>query len=244
MNSNLAALAASVWIGFDPRESAAYAVARESLRDGMTIKLPVRGVVLSKLRELGLYRRPTEMRLGRLWDEISGAHMATEFAISRFLVPQLARTGWAAFMDCDVLVRGNACRMFEGLDESKALYCVKHSYAPVLGVKMDNQAQQSYPRKNWSSVMIFNCDHASNKKLTVEMINTVPGRDLHRFCWLDDDEIGELPGEWNWLVGEQPQPEEPKIVHYTLGYPGLGPQFRDQPFADEWFCCLEQRWAA
>jgi hypothetical protein len=52
--------------------------------------------------------------------------------------------------------------------------------------------------------MLFNCDHPSNKKLTVEMINTLPGRDLHRFCWLEDDEIGELDPGWNWLVGEQP----------------------------------------
>lgn len=237
-------LGASVWIGFDPRESAAYAVARESAKNNMSPRLPVHGVVLSQLRHAGLYKRPTEYRLGRLWDKISDAPMSTEFAISRFLVPQLARTGWAMFMDCDMLVRSNLCRMFDKLDDKYAVYCVKHDYIPNDAIKMDNQLQQAYPRKNWSSVMVFNCDHPSNRKLTIELVNTVPGRDLHRFCWLEDDEIGELAPEWNWLVGEQEQVNEPKIVHYTLGYPGLGPQFHDLPFADEWFYYLEKRWAA
>jgi len=154
----------------------------------------------------------------------------------------LARTGWAMFMDCDILVRSNVLRLFENLDESKALYCVKHDYRPLLGDKMDGQAQQMYARKNWSSVMVFNCDHPSNKKLTVELINRVPGRDLHRFCWLEDDEIGELEPRWNWLVGEQENPGDPAIVHYTLGYPGLGAQFHDLPYAGEWFAFLH-RWA-
>ena len=147
-------------------------------------------------------------------------------------------------MDCDVLVRGNVCRLFEGLDETKALLCVKHDQNPFPTSKMDAQVQQPYARKNWSSVMLFNCDHPSNKKLTVGMVNKVPGRDLHRFCWLEDDEIGFLPGEWNWLVGEEPEPPDPKIVHYTLGYPGLAPQFAKQPYSEEWFHYLENKWAA
>jgi hypothetical protein len=237
--------AASVWIGFDPREAAAFAVARESVRSSMSLRIPIHGIVLSDLKKKTLYRRPTERRLGRLYDVISDAPMSTEFAISRFLVPRLAQgLGWAVFMDCDVLVRRNIVTLLDSLDDQKAVYCVKHEYTPMLGVKMDNQAQQPYPRKNWSSVMIFNCEHPANKKLTVELINTVPGRDLHRFCWLEDDEIGALSPEWNWLVGEQENPGDPAIVHYTLGHPGLGFQFADLPFAEEWFHYLEHRWAA
>ena len=106
---------------------------------------------------------------------------------------------------------------------------------------MDGQIQTIYARKNWSSVMAFNCNHPSNKALTVEMVNTLPGRDLHRFCWLQDDEIGELEPEWNYLVGHTKTKDEPKIVHWTDGGPWLE-AFREAEYADEWWDELE-RWA-
>ena len=224
----------SIWIGFDPRETAAYSVARESIKANLSFKgIPTRGVVLEHLREKGLYYRPTRKAFGRLYDEISEANMSTEFAISRFLVPHIAKSGWAIFMDCDVLVRGNLARLFDELDDNYAVCCVKHEYTPKDDEKMDGQAQQAYPRKNWSSVMAFNCDHPANKALTVELVNTVPGRDLHRFCWLKDKDIGALYPDWNWLVDEQPEPENPKIVHYTLGGPWLT-AFENAPYANEW----------
>jgi len=231
----------SIFIGFDPRETAAYAVARESIRRHITQPIPVHGLVLDQLREQGLYWRPTERRLGRLYDVISEHEMATEFAISRFLVPHLAQFGWALFMDCDMLLRSNIARVFEGLDKSKAVYCVKHDHRPYLQSKMDGQLQSIYPRKNWSSFMIFNCDHGANKKLTPELVNTLPGRDLHRFCWLEDSEIGELSVEWNWLVGSDAECE-PKNVHFTEGAPCFE-AFRNVPYAEEWRATLS-RWAA
>ena len=132
----------------------------------------------------------------------------------------------AMFVDCDVMFRVDPVELFDNfLDDSKALMCVKHAHVPKEDetVKMGGLAQTSYPRKNWSSVMFFNCDHPSNKKLTVHMINTLPGRDLHRFCWLEDDEIGELPVECNYLVGvtKTDKPIDPKIVHWTLGTPEI-----------------------
>lgn len=239
-----------VWIGFDPREAAAFAVARESIRQWHQ-HIPIRGVVLSDLQDRGLYYRPTRYKLGRLWDDISGAHMSTEFAISRFLVPALMASqpesvtcprGWAIFMDCDVLVRTSLNPMIAELDDDKALYCVKHKFTPTATKKMDGQVQTQYERKNWSSVMAFNCDHQANKALTVEMVNTLPGRDLHRFCWLDDDEIGELDPSWNYLVGHTQINEDPRIVHWTDGYPGLSRAFHEVEFSDEWFAEIA-RWA-
>lgn len=228
----------SIWIGFDPREAAAFAVARHSIKRRMTQQIPVYGLVLPDLQARGLYTRPLEMRpsaVDRLvmWDVLSDAAMSTQHANARFLVPCLARSGWAAFLDGDILCRGNAARMFTGLDESKAVYCVKHSYEPPAGTKMDGQSQTRYARKNWSSVMIFNCDHPANRALTLEMVNTLPGRDLHRFCWLEDDEIGELGQEWNWLVGHSDPAIDPKIVHFTEGLPDM-PGYKDVPFAEEW----------
>lgn len=232
----------SIWIGADPREDAAYAVAHESVRSHLGgSPVQVRGLVLSALQRQGLYTRPTERRLGRLYDVISQHEMATEFAISRFLVPHLAKTGWALFMDCDMMVRSNLMTMFDSLDPKYALYCVKHDYTPIGDMKMDGQVQSNYPRKNWSSFMVFNCDHPAHKNLlTLEAVNNLPGRDLHRFGWLDDCEIGELAPGWNWLVGEQPEPSPLHNVHYTDGGPWLD-AFQDVPYADEWRVWRE-RW--
>jgi len=234
----------SVWIGFDPRETAAFMVARESVRQ-FDCSLPVAGVRLRQLQEEGLYTRPTSRRVGKLWDDISGAHMATEFAIARFLVPELVRReggkvhGWALFMDCDVLVRSNLYELRELLDDSKALMCVQHDHRPSFNVKMDGQEQTSYPRKNWSSVMAINVDHPANDALDVDLVNSKPGRDLHRFCWLDDDDIGALPAEWNHLVGHTDEARDPKIVHFTDGGPWFE-AFRNVPYADEWFAVLDR----
>jgi hypothetical protein len=98
---------------------------------------------------------------------------------------------------------------------------------------MDAQAQVRYARKNWSSVMLFNLDHPANWTLTVELINKVPGRDLHRFCWLDDKYIGELDVKWNWLVGHSDPTINPSIVHFTEGGPWFA-DYCDVPYAEEW----------
>lgn len=232
----------SIFIGFDPREVDAYAVARASIHRHEVRPYPIRPVHLQTLRASGLYTRPTEIRDGRLWDCISEAPCATEFSISRFLVPHLAGAGWALFMDSDMLVRSKIGELFAQFDPTKAVMCVKHRHDPSEGVKMDGQAQTRYARKNWSSVMAFNCAHPSNAALTVEMVNSVPGRDLHAFCWLKDDEIGDLPVSWNWLAGHSDPEIEPDIVHFTEGVPSM-PGYEDAPYADEWRAELT-RWAA
>jgi lipopolysaccharide biosynthesis glycosyltransferase len=232
----------SVFIGWDPREADAFAVARNSAQRRTRMPVPIRGVVLDDLRAKGLYTRPTSRRDGRLWDDISDAPMSTEFAISRFLVPKLAEEGWALFMDSDMLVRTDLSKLFFQADASKAVMVVKHHHEPPEGVKMDGQVQLRYARKNWSSVMLLNASHPANKALTVELINTVPGRDLHRFCWLDDSEIGELNPAWNYLVGHSDPSINPNIVHFTEGTPAM-PGYEDCEYADEWRAEL-MRWAA
>jgi lipopolysaccharide biosynthesis glycosyltransferase len=232
----------SIWIGFDQREADAFAVCRHSINRHLITPIRVRGVVLSGLRAAGLYNRPTGRRDGRLWDEISEAPMATEFACSRFLVPHLAQSGWALFMDCDMLVRTDLMKLFQQADSTKAVQVVKHNHQPPEGVKMDGQAQTRYARKNWSSVILWNVDHPANKALTIELVNSVPGRDLHRFCWLEDGLIGELHPKWNWLVGHSDPEIDPAIVHFTDGIPTMQ-GYEDSEYADEWRAELE-RWAA
>lgn len=234
----------SIWIGFDPREAAAFAVCRNSIRRRTFAPIPVHGLVLSELRQRGLYYRPTERRGEQLWDVISDAPMSTEFSISRFLTPILAQTGWALFMDCDMMVRTNMQELFEQLNPAKAVYCVKHKHEPPPGTKMDGQIQTNYARKNWSSLVVWNTEHPANKNLTVDAINSVPGRDLHRFYWLSDREIGTLGPEWNYLVGHTKLPRNvtPKIVHWTDGIP-LMPGYESAEYADEFTGHL-QLWAA
>jgi hypothetical protein len=232
----------SVWVGFDPREAVGYAVTNHSIRRNLHSPVPIRGLILDELRRRGLYTRPTSRRGHLLWDEISGAPMATEFACSRFLTPHLAKSGWALFVDCDILVRKNLDGLFKAADPSKAVMVVQHDHQPTETVKMDGQAQMRYPRKNWSSVCLFNCDHPANKRLSLDLINSAPGRDLHRFCWLADNEIGALPAEWNWLAGHSSTAIDPAIVHFTDGIP-LMTGYENSAFAQEWRDELN-RWAA
>lgn len=231
-----------IWIGFDPREAVAFEIARSSLQRWCRVPCPqVRGLFLSHLRMQGLYRREIEWRRGPLgdimFDVISEASMSTEFAISRFLVPHLADyRGWHLFVDCDVLFRCNVSELFRlaQAHPEYAVMCVKHQHAPPPGLKMDGQKQTQYARKNWSSVMMFYAGHDSNRRLTVEAVNSMPGRDLHRFCWLEDHEIGELGPEWNWLVGHSDPAVEPKIVHFTDGIPTMR-GYESVAYADEWY---------
>lgn len=234
----------SIWVGYDRREAAAFFVAKHSIERRLTSQIRVHGILLDKVRISGAYTRPTEVRDGRLFDVISEHPMSTEFAISRFLVPLLHRDfygggGWALFLDCDMLVRCNLTRLFEiveadAIQRRYALLCVKHDHRPTERLKMDNQVQSKYARKNWSSFMLFNTSHPANDRLTLEMINTLPGRDLHAFCWLRDEEIGELSNTWNHLVGETTAVDvEPQVLHWTLGGPWM-PGYEDVPFAEEW----------
>lgn len=236
----------SIWIGFDSREAASFAVTRYSTKKYLTLPIPVKGVVLADLQARGLYTRPMEWRVndhGKLamWDVISEAWQSTEHANARFLVPQLAKRGWALFLDGDMLVRRNFVRLFDGLDPRLAAYCVKHKHEPAPGAKMDAQEQTRYARKNWSSMIAFNCDHEANKALTPHMVNTLPGRDLHRLCWLDDEHIGALDPTWNHLNGISAPELMTNVVHFTEGTPDM-PGYENAPFADEWRASLG-RWA-
>lgn len=207
-----------VYIGFDGREADAYEVAVSSLLRRATIPVEVTPLRLERLAECGLLRRPTDLR-GQRYDILSNAPASTEFAISRFLVPMLAQTGWALFTDCDVVFLGDVADLLQYADPRHAVMCVKHSPMSSTAAKMDGQAQTVYPRKNWSSVMLFNCDHPANRRLSLVDVQERRGFDLHQFYWLHDSEVGALPTEWNWLVNVEQKPAVPKIAHFTLGGP-------------------------
>ena len=224
----------SIFVGFDPREAAAFLVTVSSIRRHLSRRISIVGLELDDLRRSGLYTRPTIFNNGRLLDTISEHPMSTEFAISRFLVPTLAGKGWALFLDCDMLVLSDLADLFDLADDSYAVMCVKHNHDPNNTTKMGGQLQSTYFRKNWSSVCLFNCDHPANKSLTTHLVNSARGLHLHQFCWLEDKDIGALPSEYNFLVGtDTPTDIPPKIAHYTEGTPDL-PGYETAPYADLW----------
>lgn len=208
-----------VFIGWDSREQLAFAVAEKSLRRFQP-HASITPLVLDRLAAGGLLRRPMDRR-GQMYDFPSNAPCSTEFAISRFLVPLLAQTGWALFVDADVVFLADPAELFALADDSKAVMVVRHDAEQGGGLKMDGQQQTRYPRKNQSSVMLWNCDHPANRRLSLADINERRGFDLHQFYWLADSEIGHLPSEWNWLVNVEPKPAVPKLAHYTLGTPDM-----------------------
>lgn len=200
-----------VFLGFDSREPVAYHVAAHSILTTASAPVAIIPLVQNQLRTAGLYTRER------------GATEATEFSMTRFLVPYLsAYTGVSVFMDCDMVVRADihSVPMHTGTwagRDRPAVWCCQHDYAPKSAIKMDGQTQTTYPRKNWSSFMVFN--NAKCQALTPEYVNTATGMQLHRLQWATDDQIGSLPLEWNWLVGEYPPNPDAKILHYTNGGP-------------------------
>jgi lipopolysaccharide biosynthesis glycosyltransferase len=217
-----------IFVGYDSREDIAWQVCRHSLLRQSSGEVAVIPIRQATVRELGLYTRPLD------------AGSSTEFSLTRFLTPFLAATdGWVIFCDCDFLFTADVREVLDGLDPSKALYCVQHDYVPAHGVKMDGKAQTTYPRKNWSSFMLFNCDHPDVKALTPDVVNSAAPSYLHRFDWISDpDAIGSLALEWNFLEGEYPKPDRtPRVVHYTNGGPWFD-EWQKCDYADLW---LEER---
>ena len=213
-----------VYIGWDSREPIAFEVAKKTILDHASIPVQIKPIVLSTLVEQGAYTREV--------DPLA----STEFTYSRFFTPWLSNyEGWSLFCDCDFLFFGDVADLIRYQDPNHAVACVKHDYQPKEGLKMDGKVQTSYPRKNWSSFMLFNCAHPSTRSLTPEIINRESGAYLHRMQWAADDEIGEIPVEWNWLEGwnEKPLEGRPKAVHFTNG----GPWFKDWQnvdYGNEW----------
>ena len=214
-----------IYIGYDPRESVAFYTLAHSISRRSSVPISVAPLVQSQLK--GLYRRargPTE---------------STEFSLTRFLVPALSEyRGWSVFMDCDMLCRANIAELaaYTERHPEKAVLVCKHDYVPKTERKFLDQVQTKYARKNWSSLMIFNNERC--RSLGVDYVNTASGLDLHRFAWLDDGAIGELPLEWNWLVGEYAYNPAARIVHFTIGGPYFD-AYRDCDYAGEWFAEYE-----
>ena len=217
-----------IFVGLDPRETAAYHTFCQSVINKASRPLAFHPLALSLLRDY----------------EEKHTDGSNAFIYSRFLVPHLmGYRGWAIFADGDMLCRDDIAKLWAMRDDQYAVQVVKHDYESkakrkYIGTSMETH-NVSYPRKNWSSVILWNCEHPANRILTPEYVMDATGRKLHRFEHLLDGEIGELPKEWNWLAEEMEPNEDASLVHYTLGVPVIK-AYEHSQHAKEWFECFYQ----
>lgn len=209
----LSLLPLQVFIGCDSRQRQAALVLQHSLQRCSSLPLSITLLEDSQLRRCGL-----------LWRERDPLQ-STDTSFSRFLVPQLlGYQGWGLYLDGDMLCLSDPAVLWDYCQPERALLCVQHPERRWGTTKMNGALQTSYPRKNWSSLMLFQADRC--RALTPDWVNSATGLELHRFAWLTaDHELAALPGSWNHLVDVDPPPEphgrQPDLVHWTLGGPWL-----------------------
>lgn len=208
-----------VFIGYDPREAIAFHVCTNSIIRQSSEPVSINPLALNILKDY----------------EEKHTDGSNHFIYSRFLVPHLMNyKGWAIFIDGDMILRDDIVNLWNLRDESKAVMVVKHDYKTRMAEKYLGSKNEDYPRKNWSSVILWNCTHPANAVVTPTFIQNATGAQVHRFTWLTNDLVGELPKEWNWLDIEYEHNLDAKLIHYTLGTPCFQ-EFADQgSFSNEW----------
>ena len=213
----------TVAIGYDHRESIAFHVLAHSIM--RRASGPVR-IVPVNLDNLPGYTRPRS------------PFQSTDFTYARFLTPSLAEDNEVSiFMDCDMLCLGDVYELkaLAKSDLRSDVLVVKHDYVPKTEGKFLGQVQTPYPKKNWSSVMVFNGHRQPVKDLQYGIVNTADAMYLHQFGWAK--QVGELPPEWNHLVGEYTPNPDAKLVHFTLGGPWFS-GYAHCEYSTEWYAEL------
>jgi lipopolysaccharide biosynthesis glycosyltransferase len=211
-------IVARVVVGFDQKEAVAYHVFSQSIIDKASI--PVQIMPLT-IQSLATYQE-------------THTDASNQFIYTRFLTPYLMNfDGWAIFADGDMVCLDDIANLWALRDETKAVLVAKHDYKTKAAIKYLGNKNENYPRKNWSSLILWNCGHPKNHILTPEKVSSETGAFLHRFQWLDDQEIGELPKSWNWLATEYEDNPDAKLIHYTLGTPCFA-DYADSDMSNFW----------
>jgi lipopolysaccharide biosynthesis glycosyltransferase len=209
-----------IFVGYDPREAIAFHTCVNSIIRHASQPVAIMPIALNLFQDY----------------EETHTDGSNHFIYTRFLVPHLmSYTGWAIFIDGDMIVRDDIVKLwnYQKNDFGKDVYVVKHDYKTKMKEKYLGAKNEDDPRKNWSSVILWNCGNHPNRKLTPDFVQNSTGAYLHRFSWLDDNRIGELPKEWNWLPDEYGPNPDAKLLHYTLGTPCFH-EFADTPQGNEW----------
>jgi len=208
----------NIYIGYDTTETIAYHVC-------------VNSIIRHAKQAVGI----TPLALSTLTDYLeTHRDSSNQFTYTRFLVPHLMNyNGCAIFVDGDMVLQEDISQLYNLFDSKYAVQVVKHNYKTKQSIKYLGAKNEDYPRKNWSSVVLWNCAHPKNKILTPEFVQNATGSQLHQFTWLLDNDIGELPVVWNWLADEYGVNSNAKLIHYTLGTPCFE-EFSNSPMSDVW----------
>lgn len=207
-----------IFIGYDPREAVVFHVCSNSIIRHSSKPVQIIPLALNLLQ-------------GYKETHNDGSNA---FIYSRFLVPYLmGYNGHAIYIDGDMVVKSDIVELWEERTFFKDVQVVKHDYKTKKPIKYLGSKNEDYPRKNWSSVILWNCESMTNECLTPEFIQKSSGKFLHRFEWINDSKIGELPIEWNWLPDEFGVNKDAKILHYTLGAPCFD-EFKDTEMSIDW----------
>jgi lipopolysaccharide biosynthesis glycosyltransferase len=214
-----------VFVGYDQAEGVAFHVLNHSIQRRASRPISVTPIILSQLKDL----------ISRDWDP----KQSNDFAYSRWLVPYLCDfQGWALFIDCDMMCRVDLAQLWDRYTQidrwQYAVQCVQHTHIPTEKTKYLGRPQTAYSYKNWSSVMLFNCQHMRCRALTPYYINTAKGLDLHQFVWIEEDEAKRKDFiKWNHLVGVNEPDPDACLVHWTVGGPWFR-EYRDVEYAADW----------
>lgn len=213
-----------IFIGYDPTAKIAFDVCKFSIEKNTSKNVEILALIQSDLRNNNYYYRPIDDK------------GSTEFTFTRFLVPALTNyQGWAIFCDCDFLWVNDIQELISQKNNQYAVMVVKHDYNPSNNKKFNNNIQYQYPKKNWSSMILWNCSHEKNKNLTLDVVNTSSGEFLHQFKWLNDEDIGTINKKWNWLANwyVETDNEKPNAIHYTEGGPWID-LYKNCQYSKEW----------
>lgn len=222
-----------VYIGYDSSQAAASAVCEYSIQKYLKYDIQIVHLKKQDLIDRSIYFRP------------EGDPASTDFTYTRFLVPYLNDyQGYSMFVDSDFLFRTDLTKLFDRIGNDRniqntAVYCVQHMpYNPKQETKFWGNKQHSFPRKNWSSLMIFNNSHEACKRLTPLAIANQTPQWLHRMYWCRDNQIGNIDLEWNWLVGEYDYKNDVQALHFTNGGPWN--DVWGQDYENEWLNIYEE----
>lgn len=177
---------------------------------------------------------------------VSGLGGSNAFTLSRFLVPYLSSfTGRAIFMDAsDMLMLADVKELADLFDPACAVQVVKHPdyqsqhERKYIGTQMECD-QTNYRRKNWTSVMLMNCDHPAWMGVVPEVIKAATPIHWLTLSNLKDHEIGELDPSWNVLIDEGQDDTSAKVLHWTAGIPKFK-HYQNARRSKDWFREMEE----
>jgi len=209
----------NIYLGYDSNHSEVFEVAEKSIHDSIEA-IKSGGVAYEFFNDYKVEVKKLDINAISEYTR-EYANQSTEFTYSRFLIPYLENyQGFSFFIDDDYIWKHNPMSLFYFLDPDHAVACVQYDFDTHEETKMNGEKNVSYPKKLWSSMMIFNNGHEDCRKLTPEAVNTWTGKQLHQFEWTD--QISKIPHNKICTEGyDKSFNETHHAIHYTRGGPWI-----------------------